>query len=71
MITVNFHEIGRDKKSWSKQFKIASGLAIAKEARRNGGIMSSDIDAIFADNYPVGYIIAGWSRVGTFTITRP
>jgi len=71
MITVNFIEVGRDKKSWSKQFKIASGLAIAKEAKITGQLMSSDIDAIFADNGSVGYIIAGWIQVGTFTITIP
>jgi hypothetical protein len=72
MITVNFIEVGRDKKSWSRQFGILSELAIAKEAKRNGGIMSSQVDAELSDNGSTGTIlVGGWRPVGTFTITQP
>lgn len=69
MNTVHFKHVGRDKKSWSKQFGIISELAIAKEAKRTGGLMSGQVDAELSDNGSAGTIlVGGWRPVGTFTI---
>jgi hypothetical protein len=70
-IIVNFSNVGRNKRSWSKTFPqgVTTGH-IAREAKRNGGLMSSEVDAELNDGGSMGHIIVGgWRVVGTFTIT--
>jgi len=71
-MTINFIEVGRDKKSWSKSFpKGATEDQIATEAKRGGSLMSSCVDAIIDDSGHGGEIIVGMMRtVGTFTISN-
>lgn len=66
---VNFHEVGRNKKSWSYELKEVTEDAIAREAKRNGGLLSSIVEAEIHDNGKTGEIIVGgWRSVGQFTI---
>lgn len=69
---VHFSEVGRDKKSWSKDFgPTASESAIAREAKSGARLMSSDVDVEINDDYSAGaVIVGGWREVGTFTIER-
>jgi hypothetical protein len=71
-MTVHFSKVGRDKRSWSKDFgKTITDSAIAKEAKRGAGLMSSDVDAITNDDGSSGdIIVGGWRTVGTFTIQK-
>jgi len=71
MITIHYKEVGRDKKSWSKQFTRVSELAIATEAKSTARLMSSQVDAELDDGGLTGAIIVGgWRQVGTFTIEQ-
>ena len=69
---VHFLEVGRDKKSWSKDFgDSAHESAIAREAKSGARLMSSDVDVEINDGYSAGaVIVGGWRTVGTFTIER-
>lgn len=70
-IIVSFSDVGRDKKSWAKTFpKGITTSDIAREAKRNGGLMSSEVDAELAESGDHGHIIVGgWRVVGAFSIT--
>jgi len=69
---VHFSNVGRDKKSWSKDFgKSATDTTIAKEAKRGASLMSSDVDVEMNDDHSAGaVIVGGWREVGTFTIQK-
>jgi len=71
IMKVSFKEIGRDKKSWEKEFgSTVTESAIAKEAKRGGSLMSSGVDAEIDDSGHTGTIlVGGWRPVGTFTIS--
>jgi len=70
MQIIHFKEVGREKKTWSKQFKKSiTEDDIVREVRKSRVLRSSDIDAEFSDNATTGTIIVGgWRAVGTFTI---
>jgi hypothetical protein len=69
MITIKFQEVGRDKKSWDKQFKQVDEEQISREAKRGAGLMSSGVDAEINDMGSAGIIlVGGWRQVGTFLI---
>ena len=72
MITVHFKDVGRDKRSWSKEFRgELSESMIAKEAKSRGGLMSSGVDAELNDTGSAGTIlVGGWRVVGQFTIEK-
>lgn len=69
---INFFNIGRDKRSWIKEAHGPLNLsAIAKEAKRGGGLMSSCVDAGIDDSGQIGCIlVGGWREVGRFTIEK-
>jgi len=69
-IQVNFHEVGRDKRSWSANLAAPlSTRAIAKEAKRGASLMSSCVGAEFTEATTAGEIIVGGFRtVGAFTV---
>lgn len=69
MITVHFHEVGRDKRSWQKQFQSVSEETIAREAKKSGALLSRDVWAELHDSGYTGVIVAGFRTVGTFTIS--
>jgi len=71
-MTIHFKEVGRDKKSWSKKFPSSiTEDAIAREAKRGAGLMSSCVDAEIYEQGDGGEIIVGGMRtVGTFTISN-
>lgn len=73
MITVNFLEVGRDKRSWSKSFKGPLKMnSLAREAKSGAGLMSSGVDAELDDSGLSGVILVGGFReVGKFTISKP
>lgn len=69
MIRVNFHNVGRNKRSWSKDYLQFDETALAKEARANGGLMSSEVDVELNDTISAGTVlVGGWRAVGTVTI---
>jgi hypothetical protein len=72
VITVHFKDVGRDKRSWSKEFRgELSEPMIAKEAKAIGRLMSSDVDAELNDTGSAGAIlVGGWRVVGQFTIEK-
>jgi hypothetical protein len=65
-ITVDFHHVGRDQRSWSKRFPALDLRAIAAEARK--ACLSSDIFAVYDLDARAGQLFAGPYAVGTFTI---
>lgn len=69
---ITYKEIGRDKRSWTKDFgKSATEDQIAKEAKRGGSLMSSEVDAEIDDSGHAGEIFVGGFRVvETFTISN-
>jgi hypothetical protein len=73
MITAHFQNVGRSKKSWSATLKAnpldvdAIEAAVAREAKRNGGLMSRQIGACM-DGGDTGFISAGFHTVGRFKI---
>lgn len=71
-MTVHFKEIGRDKKSWSKEYgDTVTEAQIAAEAKRGGGLMSAEVDADIDETGNAGDIfVGGWRGVGSFTISR-
>jgi hypothetical protein len=71
-MTINYIEVGRDKRSWSKTFASeVSEDEIAIEAKRGGRLMSSCVHAEFNDSANGGLIVVGGFRtVGTFTISN-
>lgn len=68
-MTVNFIDVGRDKRSWSATIKGNDILGeIASAVRKSGAIMSRSLD-IELDEDGVGEIIIGGFRtVGMFKI---
>lgn len=69
---IHFKDVGRDKKTWTAQFnKTVTELDIAREVRKSGALMSSEIDAEFDENATTGTIIVGgWRAVGKFAIEK-
>lgn len=66
---VRFNEVGRDKRSWVADISKPSEQAIAREAKRGGGLMSREVDAEICDSAAGGIItVGGWRVVGTFTL---
>lgn len=69
MITIKFENVGRDKKSWEKNFKEVDEFQIAMEAKRGAGLMSGIVHAEINDMGSAGVILVGGFRtVGTFSI---
>lgn len=68
-MTVEFTSVGRDKRSWTKDYpELPSPFVLAKEAKRGGGLMSSDVQAVADETGVQGLIIVGGYRpVGGFT----
>ena len=74
MITVQFKDVGRDKRSWSIALA-ANPLstdsiehAVACEAKRGGRLMSSGVEAEMANPDGGVIIVGGFRVVGTFAI---
>lgn len=68
---VIFKDIGRDRRSWTKDFPRDPSLeAIAKEAKRSGGLLSRDIEAVVDDDGRTGAIFASFRPVGVFVILK-
>lgn len=68
---IHFKQVGRDKRSWTAENKNPSESWLAKEAKRGGGLMSSDVDVEMNDDGSTGVVIVGWFReVGQFVLER-
>jgi len=65
MITINFHNVGRNHISWTEE--LASESEIANAVRKKKVLMSKDIWAesgiVFAGGRPVGKYTIGTERV--------
>lgn len=68
---IHFKDVGRDKNNWTSECDNLTESWIAKEAKRNGGLLSSGVEAIINDSGLAGdIIVGGWRSVGKFTIER-
>lgn len=71
MIAVHFKDVGHEKRTWSKSFSAISESILAKEAKREGLLMSSNVDVELNDDCSAGVVIVGgWRVVGGLTIER-
>jgi hypothetical protein len=69
MTTVQFTEVGREKKSWVKTFhKPIDVDDIAREAKANAGLLSRDVDAELTSETKGLIIVGGWRPVGGFEV---
>lgn len=66
MITVHFKDVGRDKRTWSAEFKSLDHKTMYREVKSKGGLMSSDIDFCLESG---SVIVGGWRTVGKFTVS--
>lgn len=64
MITIHFEGVGRDKKSWSAQFKMLTHSVIMKSIRTHGALMSRDVEL----DFDTATIYAGFRSVGKFRV---
>lgn len=66
---VHFQDVGRDKRSWKQVFPQVTEAALARAAKKGGGLMSSNIDCLISDNGTTGLVlVGGWRPVGSFFI---
>jgi len=70
MPTVHFENVGRRKKSGSADIPLTEA-AILKEIRRNGALMSRDIDFTLDLDTGEGSIYAGFHVVGRIRVPDP
>jgi hypothetical protein len=70
--TIQFTDVGRDKKSWSKTFnKDVTTDMIEREAKSGGGLLSREVDAELNEDLASGTIfVGGFRAVGTFKIVE-
>ena len=65
-IWVDFRDVGRDKRAWSRTFPRLDLNAIARAAGK--ALLSSDIFAVYDTEENTGVIFAGVVPVGAFTV---
>lgn len=72
MTTIEFTNVGRDKKTWTKTWtRSVDDEDIAREAKANGGLMSSVVDALWNEDEATGVILVGLFRpVGEFKLIK-
>lgn len=66
-MTVEFTEVGRNKKTWRCEVGRVTDVALKRQIRLQQALMSNDIDF----DYETGAIYAGLRRVGTFRVCMP
>jgi hypothetical protein len=68
---IHFKQVGRNKRNWTVENKNPSESWLAKEAKRGGSLMSSDVDVEMNDDGSAGVVIVGGFReVGQFVLER-
>lgn len=71
MVTVEFNEVGRDKKSWTDTLPHLSASTLSKSVKRNRALMSRDIEFEFDQGEMSGSIIVGGMRpVGSWRVVK-
>ena len=71
-ITIEFKDVGRDKKTWRAEVTDLSEQSILRALRAGGALMSRDIDLDYDPVTGCGDIIVGMIRhVGTFRRVDP
>lgn len=72
MTTIEFTNVGRNKKTWTKTWaRSIDDEDIAREAKANGCLMSSDVDALWNEDETTGAIVVGGFRaVGEFKLIK-
>lgn len=69
MTTVQFIDVGREKKSWVKTFhKPIDEDDIAREAKAHGNLLSREVDAELTSETKGLILVGGWRPVGGFEI---
>lgn len=71
-IGVRFSKVGRRKLSWRAVLGEVTQDTMVQEIKKNGGLMSSDIDFSLNETLDGGTVVVGGFRsVGTFVLSRP
>jgi len=69
MVIVNFKNVGRNKKKWKAKLKKLSYKEMYDEVRKNGQVMSRDLEFQYNENSnKAGKIIAGFRKIGEFEV---
>lgn len=68
---VTFTNVGRNKRGWSSILnQRPTEIILERMVRKHGGLMSSDIECVFAEDGWSGTIVVGGMRpVGEFRVT--
>lgn len=59
---VKFIDVGRNKRSWEKEYDALSESALTREVHKSGALMSQGIDVILRDDQRTGEVIVGGFR---------
>ncbi len=72
MKTITFTSVGRNKRNFAAVVPFATCDVIAKIAKKQGGLMSRDVEAVYDESGSgSGTIFAGMHSVGRFIVTEP
>lgn len=66
-VKAKFLNVGRGKRTWEAELK-PDAVDILREIRKNGGLMSSDIEIHYEEDTNKGDVFAGFRTVGSFTL---
>lgn len=68
-VRIQFRNVGRDKKTWTADVADVSDEVLIRQIRREGALMSRDIDVLWNDSHTGGAIYVGiWRKVGDFVV---
>jgi hypothetical protein len=68
-VMVEFHDVGRDKRSWTAALREFSQDELHAEVKRKGALRSGDIDFHYDEAANSGVVIVGGCRaVGAFKV---
>jgi hypothetical protein len=80
VVRVKFTNVGRNKRNWTRDFNAADVATapadleyqVAREALKNGGLMSRGVDALFDEGSTTTgtIIVGGWRTVGHFEVVE-
>lgn len=70
MITVEFHEVGRGRKSWRSTVPSVCHTSLMRQIKKHQALMSRDVEFELDDSTGKGEILAGARTVGRFTIVK-
>lgn len=68
-MTVQFENVGRNKKSWTADIEEINGDLLMRQIRKHGALGSRDVSFLWDDDTNEGVVVVGGFRqVGTFRV---